>query len=133
METKFSNFNRKLTIEDLADISDKVLDDAYHYGRSTHGNNFGWLANIESVRKAKSIIESGETDIEKISYEIHEGWNKIALLDYNGELQLDTPTPIEKKERRKLLANKTYYELSEEDKEKDRVIARALLDVLKNK
>lgn len=120
-----------LTIEELASISDKALDDIYHYGRSKPGNNFGWVANIESVKAAKKLIETGVTDIEKISNAIHNGWSIIAMDDYNGYLKLDTPTPIEKKEKRKKLAEKSYYELPEEEKEKDRIIARSILKALK--
>ena len=38
MENTESNLN----IQQLAAISDKALDDAYHYGRSTPSNTFGW-------------------------------------------------------------------------------------------
>ena len=124
------NENNNLTIEQLADISSKALDDAYHYGISEHGNNFGWLANIESVKAAKELIDAGETDIEEISSAIHDGWNITANADYNGELNLDTPTPDDKKEKRKKLAEKTYDQLPEEEKEKDRVVARAVLNAL---
>jgi len=71
------------SVEQLAHISDKALDDAYHYGRSTPGANFGWLANIESAKAAKRLIDAGETDIEKISDAIHDGWNITAMADYN--------------------------------------------------
>ena len=127
----FVNENSSLTVEQIADISDKALDDAYHYGRSAQGQNFCWLANIESAKAAKKLIDSGETDIEKISYAIHDGWNITAMADYNNQLQLDTPTPQEKKEKRKNLASKTYTELPEDEKEKDRVVARVVLNALK--
>jgi len=122
----------ELSIEQLADISSKALDDAYHYGVSQHGNNFGWLSNIESAKAAKKLIDAGETDIEKISYAIHDGWNITAMADYNGKLQLDTPTSSDKKEKRKKLAAQSYDQLPEEEKEKDRVVARALLSALKS-
>ena len=115
----------------LAKITDKALDDAYHYGISTPGNSFGWLANIESVKAAKRLINQGETDIEKISYAIHDGWNITAKADGAGKLILDTPTPEEKKSKRMVLANKTYDQLPEDEKEKDRVVARALLNAIK--
>lgn len=118
------------SVEQLAQISDKALDDAYHYGRSTPGANFGWLANIESAKAAKRLIDSGETDIEAISDAIHDGWNITAMADYKGELQLDTPTPDEKKAKRAKLAQQSYSQLPEEEKEKDRVVARALLKAI---
>ena len=87
-------------IEKLAAVSDEALDNAYHYGRSTPGANFGWLANIESAKAASKLINAGETDIEVIADAIHDGWNITAIADYNGTLQLDTPTPDEKKAKR---------------------------------
>ena len=55
-----------LSVQQLAQISDAALDAAYHYGRSTPGNNFGWLANLKSAGAAQRMIASGITDIEKI-------------------------------------------------------------------
>lgn len=120
-----------LSIEELAQISDKALDDSYHYGRSTPGANFGWMANVQSAKAAKRLIDAGETDIEKISDAIHQGWNVTAAADYKGKLQLDTPTPDEKKLKRAKLAMQSYSQLPEEEKEKDRVVARALLQAIK--
>ena len=119
-----------LSVEELAHISDKALDDAYHYGRSTPGANFGWMANLQSAKAAKRLIDAGETDIEAISDAIHKGWNITAAADYKGQLQLDTPTPEEKKLKRAKLAMQSYSQLPEEEKEKDRVVARAMLAAL---
>jgi hypothetical protein len=118
------------SVEQLAHISDKALDDAYHYGRSQPGASFGWLATIESAKAAKRLIDAGETDIEKISDAIHDGWNITAMADYNNQLQLDSPTPDEKKAKRAKLAQQSYSQLPEEEKEKDRVVARALLKAI---
>jgi len=122
-----------LSVEQLAHISDKALDDAYHYGRSTPGANFGWMANMQSAKAAKRLIDAGETDIEVISDAIHKGWNVTAAADYKGQLQLDTPTPEDKKLKRAKLAMQSYSQLPEEEKEKDRVVARALLTALRGK
>jgi hypothetical protein len=122
-----------LSVEQLAHISDKALDDAYHYGRSTPGANFGWMANMQSAKAAKRLIDAGETDIETISDAIHKGWNVTAAADYKGQLQLDTPTPEDKKLKRAKLAMQSYSQLPEEEKEKDRVVARALLTALRGK
>ena len=119
-----------LSVEQLAHISDKALDDAYHYGRSTPGANFGWMANMQSAKAAKRLIDAGETDIETISDAIHKGWNITAAADYKGQLQLDTPTPEDKKLKRAKLAMQSYSQLPEEEKEKDRVVARAMLAAL---
>jgi len=121
----------EMNINALAEIADKALDDSYHYGRSQPGNTFGWLANVESATAAAKCINSGETNIEVISSAIHDGWNKTAMADYNGELQLESPTPDEKKKKRYALAQQTYARLPEEEKEKDRVVARALLQAIK--
>jgi hypothetical protein len=120
-----------LSVDQLAHISDKALDDAYHYGRSTPGANFGWMANIQSAKAAKRLIDTGETDIEKISDAIHQGWNVTAAADYKGQLQLDSPTPDEKKLKRAKLAMQSYSQLPEDEKEKDRVVARALLQAIR--
>jgi len=125
--------DQSLSVEQLAQISDKALDDAYHYGRSTPGANFGWMANLQSAKAAKRLIDAGETDIEKISDAIHQGWNVTAAADYKGQLQLDTPTLDEKKLKRAKLAMQSYSQLPEEEKEKDRVVARALLLALGGK
>jgi len=125
------NESETFSIDKLAEISDKALDDAYHYGRSTPGNNFGWLANVESAREASKVISAGEDDIESIASAIHDGWNKTAMADYKGELSLDVPTPQAKKEKRFGLAQKTYAQLPEEEKEKDRVVARAIFGAIK--
>ena len=119
-----------LSVEQLAHISDAALDDAYHYGLSTPGANFGWLANIESAAAAKRMIDSGIKDVDAIASAIHDGWNKTAVADYMGKLQLDTPTIGDKKKKRYALAQQTYAQLPEVEKEKDRVVARAMLQAL---
>jgi hypothetical protein len=128
---KISELSETLDLIQLATISDKALDDVYHYGRSTPGKNFGWLANLESAKAALRVINQGVTDIDVIADAIHDGWNITAMADYNGVLDLDTPTPDEKKLKRYALAQKSYAELDDDEQEKDRVVARALLKTLK--
>lgn len=128
---RIKELHESLSVEELATISDKALDDVYHYGRSTPGNNFGWLANLESAKAALNLIQQGATDVDVIADAIHDGWNITAMADYNGELNLDNPTPDEKKLKRYKLAQQSYAQLPEEEKEKDRVVARALLKALK--
>lgn len=128
---RIKELNESLSVEELATISDKALDDVYHYGRSTPGNNFGWLANLESAKAALRVINQDVTDVDVIADAIHDGWNITAMADYNGKLDLDNPTSDEKKLKRYKLAQQSYAQLPEEEKEKDRVVARALLKALK--
>lgn len=130
-EMRSEEITNQLSLDELAAISDEALDNAYHYGRSTPGENFGWRANVESAKAASKLIYAGVTDIERISSAIHEGWNITAIADYMDELQLNPPTPQDKKEKRYELAKKTYAQLPEDEKEKDRVVARALLKAIK--
>jgi hypothetical protein len=143
------------SVEQLAHISDKALDDAYHYGRSTPSNTFGWQSNLKSAEFAKEVIDSGVTDIEAISDAIHKGWNVTAQAfvqnpdqfddrkNQTANLQKEFPdlSPeqiaqkveaiIEKKRaQRSSLMKQNYAQLSDGEKEKDRVVARALLAAL---
>ena len=120
-----------LTIEQLAHLVDEELDKQYNYGRSSPGNNFGWLANMESVRAAKSVIDSGINDVEKIAAAVHTGWNRTARADYEGTLTLDTPTSPERKMKRYTLSQIPYEHLPESEKEKDRVVAITVYRALK--
>jgi len=131
------NENSSMSIEELATISDKALDDAYHYGRSSPGNTFGWQANLKSAEFAKKAIESGITDIEKISDAIHKGWNVTAKAFVQNPDQFDDTEKLKaagkleaKLAQREKLMNIEYAQLPDEEKEKDRVVARALLNAL---
>lgn len=128
---KIRELSESISIEELATISDKALHDRYHFALSTPGKSFGWLSNLESAKAALRVINQGVTDIDVIADAIHDGWNITAMADYNGELDLDTPTPDEKKLKRYALAQKSYAELDDDEQEKDRVVARALLKALK--
>ena len=77
------------SVEQLAAISDKALDDVYHYGRSTPGNNFGWQANLKSAEFAKKVINAGVTDIDQIADAIHKGWNVTARAFVDNPDQFD--------------------------------------------
>jgi hypothetical protein len=112
----------------LARKADAALNDRYQYGLSSPGQNFGWLANVSSVTFAYKAIKAVRAgDLEMVADAVHRGWAKIAMDDYEGKLVLDTPTPDIKKEARKKLAMTAYADLSEEEKEKDRVIARVVI------
>jgi hypothetical protein len=128
---------QQLNIQQLATISDEALDNAYHYGRSTPGNTFGWQANLKSAAYAKQMIDRGVTDIEAISDAIHKGWNVTArAFVQNPEQFADTEKlraagKLEAKlQQRAKLMNIGYSQLPDDEQEKDRVVARALLQAL---
>jgi hypothetical protein len=127
---------QSLNVEQLATISDEALDRAYHYGRSSPGNTFGWQANLKSAAFAKKIIDSGITDIEKISDAIHRGWNVTAQAFVKNPMQFDdsktmAPEKLQAKlAQREKLMTQQYAQLPEDEKEKDRVVARALLQAI---
>ena len=129
---------QQLSVQQLATISDEALDNAYHYGRSSPGNTFGWQANLKSAQFAKQMIDKGITDIEAISDAIHKGWNVTAQAFVQNPQQFDDTAKLQaagkleaKLQQRAELMKKNYSQLPEEEKEKDRVVARALLQALK--
>jgi hypothetical protein len=125
-------------IEQLATISDEALDNTYQYGRSTPSNTFGWQANLKSAEFAANAIKSGETDIERISDAIHKGWNETAKRFVQDPDQFDDTQKLRdngkfdaKLAQREKLMNIGYSQLPDDEKEKDRVVARALLQAIK--
>ena len=131
------NVNENLTVDQLANISDEALHNEYHYVRSSPGNTFGWQANLKSAEFAKRIIDAGVTDIEKISDAIHKGWNVTAKAFVQNPDQFDDTAKLKAEDkleatlqRREKLMNLNYDSLSDDEKEKDRVVARALLKAI---
>ena len=129
---------QQLSVQQLAAISDEALDKAYGYGRSTPGNTFGWQANLKSAQYAKQMIDKGVTDIEAISDAIHKGWNVTAQAFVQNPEQFDDTAKLQaagkleaKLQQRAQLMKQNYAQLPDEEKEKDRVVARALLQALK--
>ena len=127
-----------LSVQQLATISDAALDAAYGYGRSTPGNTFGWQANLKSAAYAKQMIDRGVTDIEAISDAIHKGWNTTAQAFVQNPDQFDDTAKLAaagkleaKLQQRAQLMKQNYAQLPEEEKEKDRVVARALLQAIR--
>ena len=130
--------SEQLSVQQLATISDEALDKAYGYGRSTPGNSFGWQANLKSAAYAKQMIDKGVTDIEAISDAIHKGWNVTAQAFVQNPEQFDDTAKLQaagkleaKLQQRAKLMNIGYAQLPDEEQEKDRVVARALLQALK--
>ena len=136
-ESIAENAAPQLSIQQLAAISDEALDNAYHYGRSTPGNTFGWQANLKSAAFAKQMIDQGVTDIEAISDAIHKGWNTTAQAFVQDPEQFDDTAKLAaagkleaKLQQRAQLMKQNYAQLPEDEKEKDRVVARALLQAI---
>ena len=126
-----------MDLNQLATISDAALDDAYHYGRSTPGNSFGWQANLKSAEFATKMIQQGVTDIDQIGDTIHKGWNVTARAFVQNPEQFDDTEKLRaagkldaKLAQREKLMNIEYAQLPEDEKEKDRVVARALLQAI---
>jgi hypothetical protein len=131
------NEAQQLSVQQLAQISDAALDAAYGYGRSSPGNTFGWQANLKSAAFAKQMIDHGVTDIEAISDAIHKGWNVTAQAFVKNPDQFDdsktmAPEKLQAKiaQRQKLMTQQ-YAQLPKDEKEKDRVVARAMLQAIK--
>ena len=129
---------QQLSVQQLAAISDEALDKAYGYGRSTPGNTFGWQANLKSAQFAKQMIDKGVTDIEAISDAIHKGWNTTAQAFVQNPEQFDDTAKLQaagkleaKLQQRAQLMKQNYAQLPDEEKEKDRVVARALLQAIR--
>ena len=130
------NEGQQLSVQQLAQISDAALDAAYGYGRSSPGNTFGWQANLKSAAFAKQMIDRGVTDIEAISDAIHKGWNVTAQAFVKNPQMFDdsktmAPEKLQAKiaQRQKLMTQQ-YAQLPEDEKEKDRVVARAMLQAI---
>jgi GNAT superfamily N-acetyltransferase len=129
--------DQQLSVQQLATISDEALDNAYGYGRSSPGNTFGWQANLKSAAYAKQMIDRGATDIEAISDAIHQGWNTTAKAFVQNPEQFDDTEKLRaagkleaKLQQRAKLMNINYDQLPDDEQEKDRVVARALLQAL---
>ena len=99
--------------------SDAALDARYGYGRATGDKrSFGRAANRSSAAAALRAIRRGERSGSGTSREagadaVHQGWATTAKTSAD-----QTP---EKKERRAKLANTSYSNLPDDEKEKDRV------------
>jgi|LakMenEpi03Aug12_release.lakeMendotaPanAssembly.Ray.scaffolds.fasta_scaffold14836_17 hypothetical protein len=129
---------QELSIQELATISDEALDNAYGYGRSSPGNSFGWQANLMSAAYAKKMIDADITDIDKIADAIHKGWNVTARKFVQDPDQFDDTEKLRqagkldaKLQQRAKLMKIDYDQLNDEEQEKDRVVARALLQAIK--
>ena len=128
--------NEGMDIGQLAQISDKALDDAYHYGRSSPGNTFGWQANLASAAYAKQAIESGITDINQISDAVHKGWWSVAQKFVDDPDQFDDTETLrvkgkfDKKMADRIAQMVPFNQLTPDQQKIDSVVARALLQAI---
>jgi len=129
--------DQQLSVRQLATISDEALDKAYGYGRSSPGNTFGWQANLKSAAYAKHMIDKGVTDINEIADAIHKGWNVTAKAFVKNPNRFDDTEKLKaagkleaKLQQRAKLMNIDYSQLPDDEQEKDRVVARALLQAI---
>jgi hypothetical protein len=124
-EFLYERLNEEFSKDELqhyADIFDDALDKEYHYGLAKPGT-FGAVACISSAKFALDALEAGETDLEKISDAVHKGWAETART-FDDPVYKEKPA---KKQNRLKLADTDYFDLPEEEKEKDRVGARAIM------
>lgn len=126
-----------LTNDQLAAQVDAAMDAEYQYGRSTPGNSFGWQATLSSVAMGRQAIERGVTDLEAVADVVHQGWNATAERFVQNPDQFSDTAALRQSGKleaklaaRKALMSKTYAQLPEQEKEKDRVVARVLLKAL---
>lgn len=108
-----------ITLEEAIAVSDKALDDAYHYGLSQPGT-FGYAANKGSAEAALDLLRAGERDEHTLAAAIHDGWGVIAR-SFPGQ-------PPDKQAKRIALADTLYFSLPQDEKDKDLLVARALRD-----
>lgn len=121
----------------LAVAVDAALDAAYNYGRGTPGNTFGWQATLSSVDAGSAVIKAGVRDVEKVASAVHDGWNATAKRFVSNPNQFSDTETLRQKgtldakiASRKALMQQTYAMLPEDEKEKDRVVARTLLKMI---
>tara|TARA_B100000902_G_C27247173_1_gene883232 strand:+ start:169 stop:579 length:411 start_codon:yes stop_codon:yes gene_type:complete len=123
---------RPALIDAATKVSDQALDDEYGYGISTNVESFGYQANRMSAIYALHEFFNGNShdidDIESISSAIHDGWSYAAY--HIDDVKYQTH-PL-KRSNRLALADIPYSMLSEEEKTKDRVVARAIINLLKS-
>jgi hypothetical protein len=131
--------SRIIHIHTATVVSDKALDDKYGYGTSETGT-FGYQANMHSsmyaLKAIKEYIKVGGNNfstenkilIEIVAEAVHDGWSNCVRNVFDARYLTETG---ETKLRNRLeLADTHYNSLSEEEKEKDRVIARAMIELI---
>ena len=117
-------------IEKATKLSDHALNEKYGYGLSNDINSFGYKANKLSATYGLHEFFYGEglgiNNIETVASAVHDGWS-FAAYHENDPRYLTQP---HKKTNRVNLADIPYSKLPESEKEKDRIVAKAIIDFL---
>lgn len=117
----------KKVIKEIAKKADEAMNEIYNYGLAKSGS-FGEAAMLARVEFAIDAIKKSKDpkkDMEKIAEAVHKGWASVAKTFNDNEVYTKNP---DKKQQRLDLAKTSYKNLSETEKEKDRVIARVVVD-----
>jgi len=114
-------------LEKLTEQVNTACVQAFGTGAPGAGNNFEWLALMESVRLVKVATDSGLADIDKLAQSAHQGWCNTVRADLDQQLTLDTPTNDERKRKRLLMTQMPYDHFPDTEKERYRLIARTVL------
>lgn len=92
---------------------------AYSGGDAGQPGTFGRAANEYGAKFGLQALQRGETDPEKIAEAVHNGWS-AAVMAHKDKMPRE-----EYQRRRSLIVH--YDDLSEEEKDKDRVRAQRLI------
>lgn len=117
-------------IKKATELSDHALNEKYGYGLSTDITSFGYKSNKLSATYGLHEFFYGEglgiNDIEAVASAVHDGWS-FAAYHIKDSRYLTQP---HKKTSRVVLADTPYSKLNESEKEKDRIVARTIIDFL---
>ena len=102
------------------EVADEALNEVYGYGLSVDPGSFGYIANQYSSSFVLNAALNGCEDLENLAAFAHQGWAQ-AHYDHPQE-----GASQEKLDARTKLADTPYFNLSETEKEKDRVVAKAV-------
>lgn len=114
--------NANLNLEEARFVADEALNQAYGYGLSLERDSFGYKANaLTALYSLVYLVENEDQDIERVAEAAHDGWSyAVYTFKDHGE----------KEEARHALANTAYADLDEAEKEKDRVVAQAMIEFI---
>jgi hypothetical protein len=115
---------RRSSLEEMILKVQRTLDSLYGYGVCADPSSFGYQATQSSLVWGLHARKKGE-DLEGVAAAIHEGW-ATAARSVEDPVYASRP---EKRAARLKLAAIPYASLSSDEKEKDRVIALAIMNL----